>query len=195
MSELDRRSFLKLALGVGAGVAVTELRRPLVNKAVPLFEKATGLETGNASMQEVYEEMATQCQDKTDPRACLEEMVGSAEQMRTNVIVAPITEELMFRGVPSMLVSELEGSKEAPKEFLFGTPGIGLTRRELLVGTIASLFFGAVHNFTSEGFSTRVVPITQTTGGMIYWYLQRKFGILSNIAAHSWNNFRAISSI
>jgi len=72
--------------------------------------------------------------------------------------------------------------------------GAGLTRRELLIGGLSSLFFGAAHNLTSSGFDTQTIPASQIYGGGVYWYFQRKFGIAANLTAHIYNNLRAVLS-
>lgn len=63
-----------------------------------------------------------------------------------------------------------------------------------MVLAIVFLVFAAVHNFGSDGFNTRVIPAPQFMGGLIFWVLQRRRGIVSNTMAHATVNFIAVNA-
>lgn len=96
-------------------------------------------------------------------------------------------EEIIFRDIPSSLFFKNidKKDKEENKPFTYK-----MSRREVIVGAGTSIAFGAVHNIESPtSFNTEIIPATQVVGGGMYWYLQRKFGLVSNFAAHGTHNF------
>ncbi len=70
-----------------------------------------------------------------------------------------------------------------------GTNKLPLTRREWLTGTVSSLLFGGLHNYTNDGWDTETIPASQTMAGVVYWVLQRSLGFGANYIAHGLNNW------
>jgi hypothetical protein len=183
MREFDssRRSLLRFGATAAVGIVTAEAAIPLkieVNKTV---QEATGLDTGNAGMRNEL----PYCEETVIDEACKPHTIKDAVDQ---VILAPVLEEAIFRAAPSAIISRgVEGEENAVIE---GTGGLGMTRRELFVGAVSSVGFAASHNILSSGVDTKTVPASQAVGGMVYWYLQRKFGFPANTIAHSWNNAR-----
>ena len=179
--EISRRTFLKnlgisIAVGVGAGAAA-EGARPFIEKEVT---DLTHYPTGDAAVLDL---------DK--PLSKGNKIFG--------VSATPILEEVAFRAFPSGVLTAIEKDANPLPEVLMGTRDFKTTRREFIVGAISSLVFGATHNITNKksingfsykdlGFDAKRIPISQTLDGMMYWYLQRKLGIFSNIFAHGVSN-------
>lgn len=171
MKEIDRRTFLKFGAAVGVGTVVNAVLIPAEIGANLAVKQVGGRPTG----------------------------ISTNESDFISLVRAPILEEVNFRAVPSFGLSLWERRtsvdlksylKDSLNDVLTGNKNsFKLTRRELLVGTVTSLLFGALHNITSKGFDTQAIPASQIVGGFGLWWLQRKFGILSNITAHSVSNF------
>lgn len=188
MKEVDRRTFLKYSAALATGIVVGELKVPvniMVNEKVA---NATGHRTGNARL---WEQLDETCKEIIDPQECIEKL-GKPSTIRKvyGTFLVPPVEEYLYRGIPSEIVSKKEG-REAPfKDILNGTGKISMTRRELFMGVASSIIFAAIHNLKYKGINTDIIPASQAFSGMVYWYLQRKLGILANTAAHITNNFR-----
>lgn len=187
--ERDRRSFLKLGVAAGIGLVVGETKIPvgrIINRAV---EKTTNRPTGNANQRQQMEE---HCAKSDDFNTCVQHFKYTPKQNTYNICIGPTLEEFAFRANPSFIVSMLEQREDPVAVVLYGTGGWSMTRRELFAGVLSSIFFGLTHNLTSTGIDTKTIPASITFSGMIYWYLQRKFGFVANTLAHAWFNFRVL---
>lgn len=197
MQEMDRRIFFKFGLAVAAGVAINEATSPFKIKLDEGVRQVTGHPTGNAGQLAELEE---DCKDTSDKLGCYKNFEYSTANKVYATTAAPIIEETQYRGMPSLMLSRVDGREKPLKDMLIGTDdGIRMTRKELLVGIVTSFLFGLTHNITGEGLNiktvsveTKTIPASIIFSGGIYWYLQRKFGIVSNIAAHTMHNFKAI---
>lgn len=189
MREVDRRDFLRSMLGTAFAIAATDkVLVPAQLKINASVREITAHPTGNAGMRDEIEDL---CKEKSDMLSCREEYYKSSTNRFNGIVMAPITEEMVFRALPSAIISE---KGNVGRELIFGTAGLGMTRRELLAGVISSLIFGGVHNITAKGFDTNTIPASQTFVGIVSWYLQRKFGFFANTASHMMSNFRGYTS-
>jgi hypothetical protein len=184
MSEFDRRSLFKFAGKIATGVAAGEMyirTAPHINDSA---SNITGLNVGNAAYNE-----------RIDASLLASEERKKETQMQFKaIVVAPIVEETSFRALPSALVSKREGSADATQDVLQGVGGTSMTRRELGVGFVSSMLFGAAHNITNKGINTDTIPAAQTYLGAINWYLQRKLGLFTSITSHAMVNARILLS-
>lgn len=192
MKEINRRTFLRWGATLATGVAVGEFMIPVKVRLNEVVEQATGHPSGNASLRQEIEE-ACKDSDLDNVQNCVQNYQFPTADKVMDIVVEPIGGELLFRGLPSGMVSEMEDRDDPIIDVLSGTGRLGMTRRELLVGVATSIIFRAIHNITDKGIDTKTIPASQTVGGMVYWYLQRKLGIAANILAHVWNNFRALT--
>lgn len=176
-----------MALAVPVGIACGNALLPISSEVNTKVEEVTGQPTGNAGVIEMAE---TACENKADPNACYETYDVPDDYKLSAVIIAPISEELVYRAIPSMIVDERDGRhQDRYQTLLHGTDYVLPTRNELIVGAISSVVFGLVHNLTSTGIDTRTIPASQTVGGFALWVLQRRFGSLSNLSAHAAFNY------
>ena len=190
MKEIDRREFLKFGAAACAGVATNLILTPVSLGANKATEKITGNPAGNANTSEKAEKA---CEDSENKEKCVNEYKFSNAEKTLFTFVTPINEEVAYRALPSLVVSEMDNRPEPFKDIVGGTwSDIGMTRRELLFGVASSVIFGALHNITDSGVDLKTIPTSQTMAGGVYWYLQRKFGVVSNTVAHVLNNFRAL---
>lgn len=185
MSELDRRSFLRLALSIPTGVIVGPALRPILsisNDAV----NSLGVDAGNAHARYQVEK---ECHEAgMELHECVEEPILSREKLRQAQFIAPLIEEFSQRAIPSWILSDYEGQQNAVRTVFFGTHDFKFTRREAIVGLISSTMFAAIHNLTPEGFNFRILPVAPFMAGEMFWYLQRRLGFFSNLAAHFIHN-------
>lgn len=190
MKEIDRRAFLKLGISCAAGVVAGEfmsfVKRP-VEKAA---EEITGHPAGNARLNQKIE---NDCRNNEDPQVCAQNYKFTPSDKVRSILLNPIIEEVVNRAFPSLILSSVEKRKYPVYDVMLGTEGTRLTRREIIVGAISSVVFGALHNVGEKSIDTKTIPIFQTAGGMGLWYLQRKFGVVSNTLAHIWVNFRVFN--
>lgn len=185
LSEIDRRRFLRMGMGVCVGLATGAVSVPLTIQANESIQKITGRYEVNAGLEEW---MAEFCKGQDiSQEECLKRFVVEYEPLVT--VIGPVFEEISFRAIPSMGLSML--NREDPVTTLSGNGGVLLTRRELGVGIISSVLFAGVHNLTRKGFDAETFPVTGVLFGSALWYLQRKFGLLANTLAHMTNNFIA----
>ncbi len=89
-------------------------------------------------------------------------------------VVAPVSEEVLFRGIPLALASGL-----GPK----GKLGVGLA---------SSAVFASLHGFYelpdgNTGYKLGF-PIVQFVGGMVFWDIAQRKGVGHSILAHSTLN-------
>lgn len=193
MSEVgySRRNFLKIALAVPIGIAAAHALVPASIEVNETVSEATGHPTGNAGIREIVE---TTCQDQKDPSDCYENYEVPRDLKIMGTFIAPVTEEMTYRALPSMLLDERwdSGDQDALDTLKQGTDYMLPTRQELLVGAISSLIFGLMHNLTNTGIDTKTIPASQVVGGFGFWALQRRLGLASNISAHMTMNYLAL---
>jgi membrane protease YdiL (CAAX protease family) len=96
-------------------------------------------------------------------------------------VVAPIFEEMLFRGIPSEILKEAEGGDNKEIRWDVGIP--------------LSIVFAGIHNFNKDGFDLKYLPLNQFLGGCFMWYLVRKRGLSHSILAHSSHNVIAFTEI
>lgn len=172
---------MSIAVPVGAAVGVAAIPMKVgLNEAV---EHVTGLQTGNAGYQQAPNCNSGECQPQLE--------IPESEK-RTTIFFGPLIEETVFRGLPSAVLDAVEGNKKPA--YQLSESRLEFSRKEVITGIVSSLAFGAVHNYTDKGFNTHTVPASQTFGGILYWWLQRKFGFFSNLTAHMTNNLYAVHS-
>jgi hypothetical protein len=206
---MSRLEFLKLSVTMPIG-AVAGYALERTNASVSEGVKAvTHLPTGNASMQHHTQAV---CEQSSDPKACVAEGPQITKEQRTKMIgLSPILEELTYRTAPSVALDMYEGltggpsltafqnAADAPRHTILGSPNRGipgmLSRRETIAGAVTSVLFGLSHNVTRQGIDRRTIPVTQTLHGGIYWYLQRRLGLASNVAAHTVVDTRALAKV
>lgn len=189
---MNRRQFVKSGIGLLFGLAAGESlvwTAPVVDQAVT---KITGRPTGNAGLNEKIEET---CKKTPDPITCKENFTFTAEDKNQSIIIAPILESLNQATISGALSIINDPDKPPLNDMLFGTdtPDLGMTKDEILAGTISSLVFGYLHNLTGKGLNKEIIPASLISGGMVFWWLQRRFGSAANILAHSFANFRDIN--
>lgn len=191
---IDRRSFLRSAIGsvigAGLGLAVLPHLADAVNNEVT---DITGHPTGNAGWDQKVKDS---CKDSENPGICETEYTPTFEDEIAAQVMAPLTEETMFRAIPSITLDTLRNNRQNDPLAVVagGTSPFKFDRKELLVGAVSSIFFGAAHNVTSKGFDTKTIPASQTVDGFIYWCLMRRFGIVSSMSTHAAFNNRALKS-
>lgn len=186
MKEVGRRQFLKLATAAIIGIATGQVVQPLKLELNKTVEQKTGIPAGNTDIRIMMEE---ECQGKPNEEECYENWKIPFKDRIIGVLVAPPIEEIVFRGIPSVLVSRWEKSADPTLDLLYGVGGITLSRSELVGGVISSLIFGGAHML--DGLKVKTIPASQIFGGVVYWYLQRKFGIVANTLEHMVNNLKA----
>jgi hypothetical protein len=185
--SFSRRSFLRTAAGVPIG-AVAAVGLELIDE--PFTEAVASVThhpVGNAA---IYEQVNEACPPASEqqPDDCLTQYI-KRKQIDT-VIKAPLVEELLFRIGPSAAADWAAGDgDEAVANIVRGTENFAFTRRDLVMGIVSTIAFGATHNITDKGFDTNTIPANQLLGGAILWCLQRKFGFLSNTTAHAAYNY------
>lgn len=192
MREFGRRKLFRLGLAVAVGgVTGNALFHTSIelNKAV---SEATGYQAGNAYL---ISRRKVACQESVDQVKCVQDFQSSIDKV-TGVVLAPISEELIYRVSPSagLDLYNKDGPELILKNLIQGRGGIGLTRRELILGLATSLIFGLRHNSSKEGIDTQTIPSSQTLGAFTYMYLQRKLGVFANITSHAVLNFRALTA-
>lgn len=189
----SRREFLQGLAAVSIGVGVSEIAIPVKTSLNEWVKEETGMNTGNAYVRELIEE---DCKKADDVQECVEEWEPSPALKIQSVVVAPVLEEANYRAFPSFVSSLIQHQDEdlAVREIFTGEQQhqLGMGRRDLIIGAMSTIVFGFMHNITESGIDTKTIPASQMLGGGLYWYLQRKLGIVSNIAAHVWNNWRAM---
>lgn len=191
---IDRRSFLRAVAGgvVGAGLGLEALP-PYARAVNEGVTKITDHQTGNASIRQMIQDS---CADQLDPEECVENYEPTFKDKVNAGVIAPIIEEVLFRFIPSMILdSRVYDQDNCPDEVVAGgTEPFEFSGKELLYGLVSSLIFGAAHNITSKGINTKTIPASQTADGLVYWFLMRRFGIASSVAAHAAFNYRSIHS-
>lgn len=189
---MNRRSFMRSMLGIGVGVTLGATLPASMHSLNEQTSAMSGHPAGNAGLRKKVElECATT--QPNDIESCIENWEPSvSDQIRADVI-APISEEISFRALPSVIVDSMDNKLENnPYDVIIGgTEKFAFTRRELYGGLISSVLFGAVHNVTKTGIDTQTIPASQTVSGLMLWYMMRRFGVASSIAMHSSFNFFA----
>lgn len=184
MSEISRRDFFKIGAiipaGIVTGVALAELSNGIDQEVANI----TNQPAGNSSERYRIEQEVAAAETPEQQIAAIK--YDSAEVV-TNAVEVPVTEELFFRTIPSIL---MDFNKEnVVRTTLIGQEAIGLSRREAIVGGITSLIFGLAHNIRGTKFDTKNIPASSTVAGLAYWVLQRNLGAGANITAHSVDNW------
>lgn len=192
MKEIDRRAFLKLGISCAAGVVAGEFMSFVGSPVEKAARKITNHPIGNSGTNQKIE---IACENNENPQACAQNYRFTSSDKVRGTLFMPILEEGIFRAFPSYILSSIEDRKNPDYDVMLGTEGVGMTRREIMVGTISSLMFGILHNVggRKKFVDTRTIPVFQTMAGMGLWYLQRKFGVVSNTLAHIWVNFRVFN--
>lgn len=191
---VDRRSFVRSALGVGVGASLGLFITPPVAEFVnDGVSDLTGISTGNASWDQMVKD---ECAEKHDPGRCETEFEPTLGIEISTQIEAPVMEELLFRGLPSLILDAAtdDYSNDPLKVIVGGTEPFRFSRKEAVVGAVSSIVFGAAHNLTSKGIDTNTIPASQIVDGFLYWCLMRRFGIASSMASHAAFNFRSLRS-
>lgn len=181
-----RKMFLKAFVPLVAGTVVGDVMVEPSVKISREVEKVTHARTGNA---QVYVEAEKLSGEGVAPDELNKRIKQEFAPSVGDVIIWASEEETLTRALPSAIISGDSG-KNRWDEVIFGMNNIRVTRKEFVTGVISSLIFGIMHNFTEKGFDTKTIPASQTAGGMVLWYLQRKLGVISNITAHSVYNLR-----
>lgn len=174
-----------MGIAIIAGVATGEALIPVTRFTVAETEKLTRRQIGNAG---VIEE---KCGDAADKKDCIENIKSSEMEKVHGIVYAPVFEEIFFRGLPSFILDGIEKREVFSRRFMNGS--LGMSRRELITGVISSVVFGGFHNLTQKGIDTETIPAPQIIGSFPLWYLQRKFGTVSNVIAHAFFNFRVMN--
>lgn len=190
MEDISRRQFITFLATGTAGMIAGALGIPIEIAATEEVKKQYKVEVGNASVKNaIVNGCKTKNNNTKDFNDCITEYKPTADEIFASVAVAPITEEITFRALPSALVS-IKDNDDPLKIVINGKRdgGLGLTRREIIVGVISTMIFGAMHNITGNGFDTKTIPVPQMIVGAINWYLQRKLGIVSSICSHMTSN-------
>ncbi|MDD2823194.1 MAG: CPBP family glutamic-type intramembrane protease [Candidatus Daviesbacteria bacterium] len=191
MKEIDRRTALKICGAFAAGVVTGSISPDISIRINKQVGTVTGLPVGNAGILRQVEEA---CKDYPDQDNCIQNIQLSPVSKVLGVSLNPFAEEVAFRATPSIVLSVVEGNTDQlGADILCGlNDGYGLSRREFITGAISSLLFGTSHNITNNGIDLKTIPASQTVCGFAYWYLQRKFGLVSNTIAHALHNFNVI---
>jgi len=181
----SRRAFLRAAAGIPAG-AVVAVGLGFVDE--PFTEAVANVTHHPVRNAGIHEQVNEACPPPVDQTACLDKYI---EHEQTNTVIkAPLVEESLFRIAPSAVADWLAGDgDEALANIVHGTESFAFTRREIAMGIVSTIAFGASHNITGKGFDTDTIPANQLLGGAILWCLQRKFGFLSNTTAHAAYNY------
>jgi membrane protease YdiL (CAAX protease family) len=191
--EITRRDVFRLGIAIPVGIVAASVLQPLGHKVNQEVAEATNAPAGGAYYRDM---VASQCAGTAEPAKCATEFVQSTPQFITTSVVAPVFEEGYFRILPSAALDLLDREQEGNigRNLLYGRKNLRPTRRELIASTVSSLLFGATHNLKPNSIDTRTIPASQTLSGFAFWCLQRKFGALSNVTAHSYYNYRAARS-
>jgi|EndMetStandDraft_7_1072992.scaffolds.fasta_scaffold163431_2 hypothetical protein len=185
---MARRDFLRTALGIGVGAVAGSAVLGMNVGIIDGVHAATGESVGNANTAEQAE---AACENNPNPEECVQQYQSPDSQAAEVMATGPLIEEAAFRALPSALtdIFAKKGLSKAIDNLATGTgEGYGLTRADVIGGAVSSLIFAGAHNFTARGFDTHMVPVPQFMSGLSFWYLQRKFGFLSNATAHVANN-------
>lgn len=102
----------------------------------------------------------------------------------TGVILIPIGEELIFRGLLQPLCKTLIG-RCFP--YLIGSSALGLSGAALVSSLAIGMIFGALHylNYKTNGWFPALVI---TIGGVAYGVAKERYGLICSIVAHSMKN-------
>lgn len=185
-----RRQFLSSFAGAAAGAALAATALPeALHITADASSRLTNKPAGNASAGERINESCPDVDTDQEAAQCYLEFFESPSTFIGDCVVAPVVEETGFRGIPSLLMDRKLPDDEALNHLVFGTEKLRFSRRELLVGAISSLLFGAAHNVSPKGINTEVLPTPQVVSGMYYWGLARKFGLPSSMLAHGALNY------
>ncbi len=145
--------------------------------ALLLLLALVGLSAGNVGAEEVSE-----WQDQ-----------GPLRFLAMGAILAPVAEEVIFRGLPSLL-SDLVLRRQAGQRWV--------------LGFIMALLFAAVHNLSNHGsevpataialggswyLDTSMLPASQFLFGLLLWDLVRRYGLWASAFSHMFHNLVFLS--
>lgn len=183
---LSRRELLsRAAYGLTSGVAAYAcgLSVDLAVSALP-----SDRNTGNAGLNQQAKQ---RCQESlptnADPAVCDSTPIQpTTADAATWIVRAPITEELVFRTAPSVAMDVVSPKNPHTQDNVY--PILQLSRREIMVGVLSSLAFGAAHNLVARPVDYRTIPAFQTVAGFVFWRTQRVHGTISAMVAHAYVN-------
>lgn len=187
----SRRQFLKnsarFGAGIGLALALPELEVPAANELNRVTTDLTGLPAGNAG---ILERTQKTCVQDANKEKCFADINSSPYEQIRSVVVAPVTEEILLRTVPSFAVSKSDNSQTMERDLAIGSGGMRFSRKEVIVGVATSITYGLLHNFTGSGINARTIPSSQIFLGAVNWILQRRFGTLAPILNHARFNHK-----
>lgn len=167
--RLGRRTVLKIGAAALVGATYEYLATPIKRRVDRDVTDITGHPSG-------------------DPREPLD------QQNPQDLVVQSVSEEVVFRAIPANLVSLRDGTSPI-KDIAVGDGKLGMSRRELIVGGLSALAYGAYHNISMGknriDVNTKNIPASPAVQGVGLWYLQRKLGFVSNLAANMLQKFKA----
>lgn len=184
MTEFNRRAFLRMGTGVVAGLATGTALLPVNISIAEGIKQATGIRVGNTHLEDAF---AESCNSQGLSKAeCFDEVKKVfTENEPFFTVIGPVTEEILFRGLPSFFLSATN-PEEDPMTTIFGRSESLLSKRELAAGIISTALFAGMHSLTKKGLEG--IPVPQAISGFSFWYLQRRFGFLANTLAHITHN-------
>ncbi len=131
------------------------------------------------------------------PSGSAREAVGQRNPQ--DLAAQSIFEEVVFRAAPATYVSLRDG-KNPIKDVAIGDGKITMRRREALVGLGSAVLYAGFNNLTKINVGDRIdadtntIPASPTVQGFGLWYLQRKFGFVSNLAANMFHKFKVFQA-
>ncbi len=189
----SRRKFLRdvghLSASVLFAPALAKLSVDSSTYVLKATEDLTGQEAGNAGMKEHLDQI---CDPSKERNQCVEDYYSQPDFQFSAVVLAPFSEEFLFRMIPAMITSAIDKGNPIV-EMGRGTGKVGFSNTEIAIGITSSIMFGLAHNLTNKGFNTKVLPSYQTIVGGVAWVLQRKLGSTSNILYHGAHNYLVLS--
>ena len=174
---------------IGKTLASSLLKKPASTIGISL-DSAAGYEPGERKLEQYEESLYEQERfseiEELDRDGVEKSKLESIMELTESTITAPISEEFMFRLIPSMLLKQDGSSKWT-------------------VGVPICAAFAFSHNLTRDHsmrsvrvpgtndiyFSLEHVPLQQFMAGLIYWYLMRTRGFGASLLAHSAGNASA----
>lgn len=175
-------------LAVFAGKVAAEGMAPVLERVSHVVEEL-GYQPGNAG---VNEELLKNCGSSPNPQLCAKKFVNSEPTYTMLTIVDPALEELIYRLTFSAAQSIVD-KRDPIHDTAIGTGNPLLSRGEMFTCLLSTIMFCIGHNRISNGdYNTNIIPIKQFFAGIGYSYLQRVFGVFSNLTAHILMNIYAI---
>ncbi len=177
----------RILLGIFAGRVAAEGMATVLN-SVNHAVAELGHQPGNAGLNEV----TIQNCGSSPERLCVKNFIKEEPSYTMLTIVNPAQEELIYRLIFTIVHSILT-KRDPIRDAAIGTGNPLLTKKELLTCFLSTTMFSVGHNRLSNGdFNTDTIPVGQFIAGTMYFYLQRVFGVASNLTAHILMNIFAI---